>query len=184
VSDNPETTTHNRSQLVVDGQQHDDVDAIINSVTWGYPWTLDGFIAGVGAKLDLQINRMATDLGSVSGYLLVTRRRKAYLVHHSDASAPEANHIAAHELGHLVWGDATTDGGLPLDALQSLLPSISADNLIQAAGRTCYDDPSERRAELFAYRLHAIIDHHQRQLPPPPTDTDRRLRATFSSRWS
>ena len=142
---------------------------------------MSGLVAAVASYLNFPINLRAADLGTISGYALVTSRGEAYLLYDGNSSPMEQDHIIGHELSHLIFGDLTRAGVTPSAAIQALLPDLPVQNLRGVATRLCFADDRERRAELASYRLRQIIMRRQGSAPPP-TDADRRLHATFGTR--
>ncbi|MFG3223959.1 ParH-like protein [Kitasatospora sp. NPDC048194] len=79
--------------------------------------------------------------------LLVSTDEADYIVCAADTGALHRRHILVHEIAHLML-DHT--GSAPLEPAAVLLPHLSPALVNRVLGRTRYDEPQEREAELLA----------------------------------
>ncbi|NUP47963.1 MAG: hypothetical protein HOW97_11715 [Catenulispora sp.] len=91
--------------------------------------------------------------------LLVSTHRADVIIYSSDTTAMHRQHILLHEAAHLVRGH---DGG-PGSATGSgvLLPHLSPALIRSVLGRTVYNEPQEREAELIASLIHHRVARHR-----------------------
>jgi IrrE N-terminal-like domain len=79
--------------------------------------------------------------------LLVSTLEADYIVYAADTGALHQRHILVHEIAHLLLDHA---GSAPLAPATALLPHLSPALVQRVLGRTSYDEPQEREAELLA----------------------------------
>ncbi|MFH9347560.1 ParH-like protein [Kitasatospora sp. NPDC017646] len=79
--------------------------------------------------------------------LLVSTLEADYILYAADTGALHQRHILVHEIAHLLLDHA---GSAPLAPAAALLPSLSPALVQRVLGRTSYDEPQEREAELLA----------------------------------
>lgn len=82
-----------------------------------------------------------------SGLWLATASRD-YIVFQSGTSEMHRDHIVLHEVGHILAGHTSQDADV--QQWQASMPDLSADMILRALARTCYDAQREREAELIA----------------------------------
>jgi hypothetical protein len=101
-----------------------------------------------------------------------------YICYERDTSVPHQQHIALHELGHILCGHGNSQ---PLhDVLAGLFPQLDSRMLkiMLARRHGMHSDTDESQAEAFAY---AVLDRVARRRPdntpgePPPDDQIGRL---------
>ena len=99
---------------------------------------------------------VGTGCGTGSG-LWIAKKDSDVIVYGADATEWHAEHIVAHELGHMLLGHGPApdrDADLPnaetLAAVTELLPSIAPESIRHVLGRTDYGSMRERDAETFA----------------------------------
>ncbi|WEO99852.1 ParH-like protein [Streptomyces sp. FXJ1.172] len=81
--------------------------------------------------------------------LLVSTSGTDYILYTADTSPLHRQHILVHEAAHLLFDHAGTTPLSPVTS-QVLLPHLSSDLVRRVLGRTGYDEPQEREAELLA----------------------------------
>ncbi|MFD8707346.1 ParH-like protein [Kitasatospora sp. NPDC059648] len=79
--------------------------------------------------------------------LLVSTLEADYILYAADTGALHQRHILVHEIAHLLLDHA---GSAPLAPAAALLPNLSPALVQRVLGRTSYDEPQEREAELLA----------------------------------
>lgn len=79
--------------------------------------------------------------------LLVSTLEADYILYAADTGVLHQRHILVHEIAHLLLDHA---GSAPLAPAAALLPSLSPALVQRVLGRTGYDEPQEREAELLA----------------------------------
>ncbi|MFJ9692529.1 ParH-like protein [Kitasatospora sp. NPDC101183] len=82
--------------------------------------------------------------------LLVSTAQADYILYAADTSALHRRHIVVHEIAHLLLDHA---GSAALEPAQELLGHLSPALVRRVLGRTRYDEPQEREAELLASLL-------------------------------
>ncbi|MGN2636219.1 hypothetical protein ACTD5D_08505 [Nocardia takedensis] len=128
------------------------------------PWDLTAYLAAVADYRDRPITLhpvdtavlVGTGCGTGSG-LWIAKKDSDVIVYGADATEWHAEHIVAHELGHMLLGHGPApdrDADLPnaetLAAVTELLPSIAPESIRHVLGRTDYGSMRERDAETFA----------------------------------
>ncbi|MER7845760.1 ParH-like protein [Kitasatospora sp. NPDC096077] len=79
--------------------------------------------------------------------LLVSTVAADYILYAADTGVLHQRHILVHEIAHLLLDHA---GSAPLAPAAALLPNLSPALVQRVLGRTSYDEPQEREAELLA----------------------------------
>ncbi|MFF2077940.1 ParH-like protein [Kitasatospora sp. NPDC058162] len=79
--------------------------------------------------------------------LLVSTLEADYILYAADTGVLHQRHILVHEIAHLLLDHA---GSAPLAPAAALLPNLSPALVQRVLGRTSYDEPQEREAELLA----------------------------------
>ncbi|MFD7830293.1 ParH-like protein [Kitasatospora sp. NPDC058243] len=97
--------------------------------------------------------------------LLVSTREADYILYTADTSALHRRHILVHEIAHLLLDHA---GSAPLGPAADLLPHLSPDLVRRVLGRTGYDEPQEREAELLASLILSRAAKADAAHPPGP----------------
>ncbi|MFJ9605970.1 ParH-like protein [Kitasatospora sp. NPDC101176] len=102
--------------------------------------------------------------------LLVSTRETDYILYTADTSALHRRHILVHEIAHLLLEHA---GSAPLGPVSALLPHLSPALVQRVLGRTCYDEPQEREAELLASLILSRASEADAAHPPGPDAAPR-----------
>ncbi|WP_254189433.1 hypothetical protein [Nocardia noduli] len=126
------------------------------------PWKLSSYIDAVaefrGRPITLHpvdtVDLAGAGCGTGSG-LWIAKQDSDVIVYGADTTEWHAEHIVAHELGHMLLGHGPdrADGATAdhtLAAVTELLPSISPESIRHVLGRTDYGSSRERDAETFA----------------------------------
>jgi hypothetical protein len=115
------------------------------------PWSREAFCERLGVCLDRQIvpcpvnSTFATRSGACG---LWVRVPGADLFFYEQTTSPyHKDHVVGHEAGHAAFDDPTAEI-LDEEELVALM-RLSPVTVERVAGRTRYDEPRERRAEMF-----------------------------------
>lgn len=153
------------------------------------PFTLHGFVAGVGQLLGRRIEAVAaTPSVTMSCGGLVSTPAGILVWYPANTSVFYQGHVLLHEVGHLVHDHpgrpvtlSTEDEGV-LRALHRLMPNLPTELIRQVLRRSSYEHAAEREAEQFATvagpLLHRLIAS-ARWSVRRDVDVDR-LRALFA----
>jgi hypothetical protein len=115
------------------------------------PWSREAFCARLGGCLGRQIlpcpvNTTSATRSGACG--LWVRVPGADLFFYEQATSPyHKDHVVGHEAGHLAFDDPTVEI-LDEDELAGLI-GLNPVTVERVLGRTSYDKPRERRAEMF-----------------------------------
>lgn len=138
------------------------------------PWSREAFCARLGVCLDRQIvpcpvnTTFATRSGACGLWLRVPG---ADLFFYEQATSPyHKDHVLGHEAGHAAFDDPTAEI-LDEDELAALL-RLSPVTVERVAGRTSYDTPRERRAEMFGTVVNELAVRAGPVAPPTPPSED------------
>ncbi|MEV6278594.1 hypothetical protein [Nocardia sp. NPDC051832] len=127
-----------------------------------YPWDRDIFVDAVAQYRGRPILLHPVDdpetlsgVGcgtTISGLWIKTT--DSDIVMYSADTEWHADHVIAHEIGHMLLGHDEPDG-IPADrlSLYSLMPALSADAIHNVLGRNDYSSEREISAETFADML-------------------------------
>ncbi|MBH0775759.1 zinc metalloprotease [Nocardia bovistercoris] len=130
-----------------------------------HPWNLRAYLDAVAEFRGRAITLQPVDTSALAGAgcgtgsgLWIAKQDSDVIVYGADATEWHAEHIVAHELGHMLLGhgpdptadDAPTRAASALDVVSELLPSISPESIRHVLGRTDYGSARERDAETFA----------------------------------
>ncbi|WP_237773300.1 MULTISPECIES: hypothetical protein [Streptomyces] len=123
----------------------------------------------------------ALPVAGPSGLWIATAQAD-YIVYQRETSKAHQDHIIMHEVGHILGDHRHPDGQDGVS--RALLPSLSADVVTRALGRTSYDEEQEREAEMTATiimewsMLHAVR-------PRQSTDSSSRIESALGDqqRW-
>ncbi|CCB71289.1 hypothetical protein [Streptantibioticus cattleyicolor] len=117
--------------------------------------------------------------------LLLSTGGADYVLYAADTTPLHREHILVHEAAHLLFDHA---GSAPLTpvASQAILPHLPTDLVRRVLGRTGYDEPQEREAELLASLIMSRVARAGTTSPrparplsidvffaPPPDQDDR-----------
>ncbi|MET7769735.1 hypothetical protein [Nocardia sp. NPDC005366] len=129
------------------------------------PWNLTAYVGAVAEFRGRAITVHPVDTTVLAGAgcgtgsgLWIAKRDADVIVYGADTTEWHAEHIVAHELGHMLLGhgpDRAAGDNAPstphtLAAVAELLPSISPESIRHVLGRTDYGSIRERDAETFA----------------------------------
>lgn len=148
---------------------------LIRDITGARQMSLDAFIRAYSARSGREIVRLHSSLGGerACGFLL-SDEHTDYLVHAPGITPMHDDHIAAHELGHVIGEHYAVDDAANVEALTArLLPDIHPTKIRRLLGRTHYADRHEREAELFASILMGELSRPSAMLQPGGEDSDR-----------
>ncbi|AHH93752.1 hypothetical protein [Kutzneria albida] len=135
------------------------------------PFTLEAFIAELSAQRGTAIELIPIRHvpGSPCGTLISTEDTE-YIYYATNTSSLHADHIALHEVGHLVLDHRGTTA-VTEEVARRLMPTLSPELLRRVLGRTAYSSAEEQEAELFATM---VLERAARAAPEP--EPDPRLR--------
>jgi hypothetical protein len=115
------------------------------------PFDLHSFVATLARQRGKAIELVAVRLGPGTPCgMLISTDDTDYVYYAANTSTVHADHIALHEIGHLVFGHHAGSAVIDDSAIQALLPALSPELIQRVLGRTVYLDEHERQAELFA----------------------------------
>lgn len=128
-----------------------------------YPWDASEYVRRVADYRHRPIILCPIDAGALSGTgcgtgsgLWIARADDDVIMYGAEADW-HAEHIIAHELGHMLLGHgsapATTSSTAADLPLQTLMPSLSLDTIRSVLRRQDYSTGRERDAETFADML-------------------------------
>ncbi|WP_194815179.1 hypothetical protein [Nocardia sp. XZ_19_385] len=126
-----------------------------------HPWNLHIYLDAVAEYRGREITLHPVDTAVLAGSgcgtgsgLWIAKRDSDVIVYGADTTQWHAEHIIAHELGHMLLGhgpeSAEPEAPHSIAAISELLPSISAESITHVLGRTDYGTARERDAESFA----------------------------------
>lgn len=130
--------------------------AVIRSLEVPDPWDLREFLAGLerqrGRALVL-MPPMASSPGAPCG-MCITTADTDYVFTVGSATPLHRDHIALHEIGHLLFEhQSALEQDRLADVTALLLPDLSSDLIRSMLGRTAYEAVEEQEAEYFATAL-------------------------------
>ncbi|MGY4102028.1 hypothetical protein ACW2Q0_21130 [Nocardia sp. R16R-3T] len=125
-----------------------------------YPWDTEQYVARVAEYRGRPITIRPIDPGALSGTgcgtgsgLWIAREDDDIIMYGADTDW-HADHIVAHEIGHMLLGHGSTVSESPMSAndlpLEALMPSLSLDAIRSVLRRQDYGNDRERAAETFA----------------------------------
>lgn len=138
-------------------------EALSRAVPIPYPWDPDEYVQRVASYRGRSITLCPIDAGALSGAgcgtgsgLWIAREDDDVIMFGAE-TAWHADHIIAHELGHMLLGHGTASSGADTGAadipLHVLMPSLSLDSIHSVLRRQDYGSERERDAETFADML-------------------------------
>ncbi|MBF6468721.1 hypothetical protein IU427_26675 [Nocardia beijingensis] len=121
------------------------------------PWDMTEYIERVAAYRARPITLWPVDVGALAGNgcgtgsgLWIAREDDDVIMYGADTEW-HADHIIAHEVGHMLLGHGETSSGPAADLpLRELMPSLSPETIRSVLGRRDYGSERERAAETFA----------------------------------
>ncbi|BDT92516.1 MULTISPECIES: hypothetical protein [Nocardia] len=125
-----------------------------------HPWDMTEYIERVAAYRGRSITLCPIDVGALAGNgcgtgsgLWIAREDDDVIMYGADTEW-HADHIIAHEIGHMLLGHGETSSGPAGPAtdlpLRELMPSLSLETIHSVLGRQDYGSERERAAETFA----------------------------------
>ncbi|NUP53970.1 MAG: hypothetical protein HOW97_42630 [Catenulispora sp.] len=114
------------------------------------PFSAEAFVARLAADRGRPIELVpVSSRPRVPCGLLVTLEHTDVIVYFADTAALHREHIILHEAAHLLCGH---DQGAPMQtgSAAGLFPTLSPGLVQRVLGRTAYNAPQEREAELVA----------------------------------
>ncbi|WP_309111979.1 DUF6545 domain-containing protein [Saccharothrix sp.] len=140
-------------------------EALIDTLAIPDPFDIHRFVAGLAQKRGRRITLIPWQPGAnhPSGMLISTTETD--YIHYPDTTSPlHSQHTVLHEIGHLLldhnitYPDRREPAQAPdVDALRTLLPTLSPSLIRRILGRTVYASAQEREAERFASLLLAKV---------------------------
>jgi hypothetical protein len=138
------------------------------------PFTIEAFCERLGVCTGRQVRLcpVNTTFATRSGACgLWVRVAGADLFFHERATSPyHKDHLVAHEAGHAAFDDPTAEI-LDEEELAALM-RLSPVTIERMAGRTHYDKPRERRAEMFSTVVNELAIRAGPVAPPPMPSED------------
>ncbi|MBF6340693.1 hypothetical protein IU450_33090 [Nocardia abscessus] len=122
-----------------------------------HPWDITEYIERVAQYRGRPITLCPTDVGALSesgcgtgSGLWIAREGDDVIMYGADTEW-HADHIIAHEIGHMLLGHGGTAGDAAADLpLRELMPSLSLETIRGVLRRQDYGSERERAAETFA----------------------------------
>ncbi|GAA1985119.1 ParH-like protein [Catenulispora subtropica] len=114
------------------------------------PFTAEAFVARLAADRGRPIELVpVSSRPRVPCGLLVTMEHTDVIVYFADTAALHREHIILHEAAHLLCGH---DQAAPMQtgSASGLFPTLPSSLVQRVLGRTAYNAPQEREAELLA----------------------------------
>lgn len=134
---------------------------LIRSLNLAVPFSVEDLCQQIAERRQRRI-RLAPLAFPTSGPagLLVCTASVDYVFYEAHTTITHQTHVVVHELGHLLWGHASTgpcEGG-DHDAGGSLVPDDIDPALVEhMLGRTQYSRPGEYAAEYFATQVLQLV---------------------------
>lgn len=97
--------------------------------------------------------------------MLISMATVDYIVVEQETSGPHRDHIALHEISHLLL-DHTAPGILTAEAARQLMPHLDTAAIDRVLGRGLYEPREEQDAELLASLLHGLFTSSTTTEPP------------------
>jgi hypothetical protein len=140
------------------------------------PWSREAFCERLGVCLGRRIvlcpvnTTFATRSGACGSWLKL-KTPSAHLFFYERATSPyHKDQILGHEAGHAAFDDPTAEI-LDEEELAALI-RLSPVTVERVAGRTSYDTPRERRAEMFGTVVNELAIRVGPVAPPTPPSED------------
>ncbi|WP_063020708.1 hypothetical protein [Nocardia niwae] len=123
-----------------------------------HPWDMTEYLARVAEYRRRPITLCPIEVGALSGNgcgtgsgLWIAREGDEVIMYGADTEW-HADHIIAHEIGHMLLGHGESAGGAAADdlPLRELMPSLSLETIRSVLRRQDYGSERERAAETFA----------------------------------
>lgn len=148
----------------------------------GDRFTLAQLQARIERRRDRPVNLIARDLPTLAPHgLWVAGEHADYVFYAANSSPVRQRLIIGHEYGHMLFDDVTPTAWERIAAL--LMPTIDP-SVPDFLARSGYDEPAERRAEVFGT---VVAQRAESWSSPPPAlpadpETSARLVATLEGR--
>ncbi|MBE1463768.1 hypothetical protein [Kibdelosporangium phytohabitans] len=145
-------------------------EAVLSQLDIPSPFHLHDFVTTLARKRGKAIELVAVRLGPGTPCgMLISTDDVEYVYYAANTSTVHADHIALHEIGHLVFGHHASLPAIDESAVRALLPALSPQLIQRVLGRTVYLDEHERQAELFA----SMVLSRGRDAAAVPAHVDR-----------
>jgi hypothetical protein len=132
-------------------------------------FTLDELHRHVEERRGRPVHLIARDLPALAPHgLWIAGEQADYVFYDASAPAIRRHQIIGHELGHVLFDDALPAHGIE-QLTRLLMPDLDTST-VRARGRTSYELPAERRAEVFGTVV--VTRLHSWQPPRPETSGD------------
>ena len=126
-------------------------EAVLSQLDIPNPFDLHSFVTTLARQRGKAIELVAVRLGPGTPCgMLISTDDTDYVYYAANTSTVHADHIALHEIGHLVFEHHAGSSVIEDSAIRALLPALSPELIQRVLGRTVYLDEHERQAELFA----------------------------------
>ncbi|WP_433606484.1 hypothetical protein ACQP2P_30160 [Dactylosporangium sp. CA-139114] len=141
---------------------------IVRGLSVPEPFNLDAFLAVLAEQRGRPMHLLALDLpvGAPCGLCIATDTTD-YIAVTKIATGPQRDHIALHEVAHLLLGHRLQLGGD--DEVPALFRHIDPRIIERVFARTTYSTLAEQEAEVLASLLGQRISQ-VRRTPPVPDD--------------
>lgn len=147
-------------------------ETVLSQLDVPSPFDLHAFVARLSWRRRKAIELVAVRLGPGTPCgMLISTDDTEYVYYAANTSAVHADHIALHEIGHLVFGHQAASPVVEDSAIRALLPALSPELIQRVLGRTVYLDEHERQAELFASMV--LTRGRAAATAPGPAHVDR-----------
>ncbi|NUR63591.1 MAG: hypothetical protein HOV87_33760 [Catenulispora sp.] len=146
--------------------------AIADRLELPEPFSAEAFVARLAADRGRPIDLVpVTSRPRLPCGLLVTLEHTDVIVYFADTAALHREHIILHEAAHLLCGH---DQAAPLQtgSAAELFPTLSSGLVQRVLGRTAYNAPQEREAELVASLIRCKAAAPPYNNPDVNTDAD------------
>ncbi|MEU3372135.1 hypothetical protein ACFYM2_23125 [Streptomyces sp. NPDC006711] len=130
--------------------------ALVGALDIPSPFSVDAFVHELSVRRGRPIRIRTAPIGSAISAcgLWIAAESHDIIYVEEKATKFHQEHIALHEVGHILWDHRITDQESH-GALSTLLPSISPDMISRVLARTNYSTEQEREAELLASLIHS-----------------------------
>jgi hypothetical protein len=132
-----------------------EVYRLVDTLDVPRPWNLIGFVDALACARGRAIRLIPhSGLAGRSGTygLSIARDGDDIIVYDDATSSYHAEQIVLHEIGHVLLEHTSpeVDVGAPPVLIEHLLPDLDPATVRCVLGRSAFDAPQERQAELFA----------------------------------
>jgi hypothetical protein len=140
-------------------------EALLETLGLARSFTLDDLHRRIEERRGRPVHLIARDLPALAPHGLWVAGEHADYVFYDKAAAPVRQHqIIGHELGHMLHDDDGAASAAVEEVAAALLPDVVPGGPARVYRRSSYDEPAERRAEVFAtvvvQRVHSWLPLH------------------------